>query len=126
MERSYFAVVEASASGDIGVWFPDFSGCVTAGGSYSEALLNAREALQFHVDGMVEDGEAIPEPTPFENLPADRGHLAVALVSVSLQSRSKRINITMDEALLALIEARTNNVSGFLAEAARDRLASLR
>ncbi|CAA7618623.1 type II toxin-antitoxin system HicB family antitoxin [Magnetospirillum sp. UT-4] len=123
MEVQYFVVVEFGPDGPIGVWFPDFPGCVTAGASVEEALLNAREALQFHVDGMIEDGEAVPGPSRYEDLPDDAGHLRLALVGVRLARRAKRINITIDEALLARIEARTNNVSGFLAEAARDRLA---
>lgn len=123
MEQFYYAVVERSAGTDIGVWFPDFPGCVSAGSSHSEALANAGEALQFHIDGMIEDGETIPKPMGYEDLPSDR-HLLLALVGVRLPSRSKRINITIDEGLLARIEAKTNNVSGFLAEAARDKLRS--
>lgn len=124
MEKHYYAVVEQQPGTDVGVWFPDFPGCVSAGASHAEALLNAHEALQLHIDGMLEDGEAIPEPVAFENLPSDRGNLLLALVSARLPSRRRRINITMDEGLLARIEARSNNVSGFLAEAAREKLAN--
>lgn len=121
MERFYFAVVAKEDGSDFGVWFPDFPGCVSAGGSHAEALINAREALQFHLDGMIEDGEPISEPTPFESLSNDR-NLLLSLVPVRLPTKSKRINITIDEGLLARIEARSNNVSGFLAEAAREKL----
>lgn len=122
MEKFYYAVIEKGTGTDFGVWFPDFAGCVSAGTNHTEALVNAREALQFHVDGMIEDGEVIPEPTMWEDLPNGGGHLQVALIGVRLPTRSKRINITIDEGLLARIEAKTNNVSGFLAEAAREKL----
>ena len=127
MEKSYFAVVEVVPSSDVSVWFPDFPGCVTAGATHSQALANACEALQFHIDGMIEDGDAIPEPTTWEDLdvgPQVHGGsgVVVALVTAHVKSKAKRINITIDEALLGLIEGRTSNVSGFLAEAARERL----
>lgn len=127
MEAFYYAVVEKEPGSDFGVWFPDFPGCVAAGGTHTEALIAAREALQFHADGMIEDDMPLPEPTSWERLghrdaiTPDGGKL-VTLVSVRLPSKSKRINITIDEGLLARIEARTNNVSGFLADAAREKL----
>jgi predicted RNase H-like HicB family nuclease len=42
------------------VSFPDFPGCVTAGRTSEEARRRAAEALSFHIAGMVEDGEKIP------------------------------------------------------------------
>jgi predicted RNase H-like HicB family nuclease len=126
MERAYYAVVEIEPGRDASVWFPDFPGCVSAGSTPIEALINAREALQFHIDGMIEDGAPIPEPGEWNdddfNARYESGRTRLALVSAFIKSKAKRINVTIDEALLALIEARTNNVSGFLAEAARDRL----
>ncbi len=127
MEKHYYAVVEVDVGADVSIWFPDFPGCVTAGDTHLDALTNAREALQVHIDGMMEDGDAIPEPTSWENLdigPRIYGGsgCVFTLVPAHVKSKAKRINVTIDEALLALIEARTNNVSGFLAEAARDRL----
>jgi predicted RNase H-like HicB family nuclease len=48
------------ADSDFGVDFPDFPGCVTAGTTLDEPLRMAQEALEFHIGGMVEDGEELP------------------------------------------------------------------
>ncbi|MGA7305893.1 MAG: type II toxin-antitoxin system HicB family antitoxin [Rhodothermales bacterium] len=40
---------------------PDLPGCVATGRSLEAVLANIKEAIQFHLDGMAEDGAAIPE-----------------------------------------------------------------
>ncbi len=56
-------------SGDWGVIFPDFPGCVSAGDTIDEALTMAMEALALHVGAMREDGDPVPEPGSFDALP---------------------------------------------------------
>ncbi|HXP85017.1 MAG TPA: type II toxin-antitoxin system HicB family antitoxin [Bryobacteraceae bacterium] len=41
---------------------PDLPGCIAAGATLEETAELMRAALQMHLDGMREDGEAIPEP----------------------------------------------------------------
>ena len=41
---------------------PDLPGCIAAGGTLEETLDLIQEAAAFHLEGMVEDGEQIPEP----------------------------------------------------------------
>lgn len=118
MERSYPAIFEKDRRTDWGVSFPDFPGCVTAASTPEEAFAMAREALQLHVDGMLEDGEDLPIPSPVESVFC-WGETIVQLVPVELPGKAMRINITIPEDLLRRIEQRTNNTSAFLAEAAR-------
>ena len=42
---------------------PDVQGCVSTGRTLEETKANIREALEFHFEGMLEDGEALPNPT---------------------------------------------------------------
>ena len=49
--------------GAYGVVFPDFVGCVSAGDTIAHAATMAQEALQLHVDGLVEDGDPMPAPS---------------------------------------------------------------
>lgn len=63
MLRFYPAVIDKSDDSDFGISFPDFPGCVTADPDLQTALHQAAEALSLHVDGMLEDGEAIPLPS---------------------------------------------------------------
>ena len=60
-EVSYIGAVHGRA-GNFGILFPDFPGCVSSGETVEAALRNGREALQFHIEGMDEDGDLIPEP----------------------------------------------------------------
>jgi predicted RNase H-like HicB family nuclease len=41
---------------------PDLPGCVAAGTTFEETTDLIREAIAMHLAGMIEDGEAIPEP----------------------------------------------------------------
>jgi len=58
-----FAVIVEKSENNYGAWAPDLPGCVTTGQTVEETLANMREAIEFHLDGMREDGEPIPEPT---------------------------------------------------------------
>lgn len=60
--KSYAVVIEKTGTG-FGAYVPDLPGCVSTGGAIEETELNIREAIQFHLDGMREGGEPIPEPT---------------------------------------------------------------
>lgn len=68
---SYIALVRKDPDSDYGVEFPDFPGCVTAAGDLEEAPRLAEEALRFHVEGLLEDGETLPRPSRLEEVMAD-------------------------------------------------------
>jgi predicted RNase H-like HicB family nuclease len=80
----YTSLIHKESGSDYGVSFPDFPGCVTVGVTLDEARRKAVEALALHIDGMIDDGEAIPEPTSLEAVMSQRENRdAVAfLVSV--------------------------------------------
>lgn len=121
----YTAIVERSRTG-FSVFFPDVPGCVSAGRTEREAFEMAEEALSFHLAEMVRAGEAIPKPSA--NIPRDpevEEHCRF-LARVELPGKAVRLNITMDEGLVAAIDRVASNRSSFLAEAARAALASRR
>jgi predicted RNase H-like HicB family nuclease len=64
------AIVERSATG-FGIHFPDLPGCVSAGDTVAETVLNGEQALAMHLAGMREDGEAIPEPSSIDAIEGD-------------------------------------------------------
>ena len=68
MNKKYVAVVHKDRNSDYGVSFPDFPGCISAGKNLDEVYEMAQEALQFHVDGMVEEGLEIPDAMPMEKI----------------------------------------------------------
>ena len=58
-----YAVVIERGDSSFGAYVPDLPGCVAVGESEAEVRLLIREAIAFHLEGMREDGEAIPEPS---------------------------------------------------------------
>jgi predicted RNase H-like HicB family nuclease len=123
----YPAIVERSRRG-YGVFFPDLPGCTCAGGSVGEAALNAEEALARHLLVSEQYGDDIPEPSDFEQIEVDPDvdEVARLLVRGKRKGKAVRINITLDEGLLAAIDKVAANRSGFLAEAAQVALAARR
>ncbi len=120
------ALIHKDAGRDDGVSFPDFPGCITAGATLEEARLRATEALALHIEGMIEDGEALPAPSPLDAVMADRAHrdaVAFLVAAPARPARAVRVNITLPEDVLAEVDAAAKaqglTRSAFLARAAR-------
>jgi predicted RNase H-like HicB family nuclease len=60
-----FTVIVEEGSSSWGAYVPDLPGCVAAGETREEALRLIREAIEFHLEGLREQGETIPEPHSF-------------------------------------------------------------
>jgi predicted RNase H-like HicB family nuclease len=58
----YAIIIEKSATG-FGAFVPDLPGCVAVGETEDEVIQLIREAIEFHIDGLREDGQPIPPPT---------------------------------------------------------------
>lgn len=130
----YVAFIHADDATGFGVSFPDFPGCISYGETVDDALRMAREALAFHVEGMKEDGDAVPMPRDIREVESDaelaEWRAGAALVYVPLISdmgTAKRVNISIDPGLLSAIDdaakSRGMNRSAFLASAARKEIA---
>jgi predicted RNase H-like HicB family nuclease len=122
---TYIALLRKQPRSDYGVDFPDFPGCVTAGRTLEEARQMAAEALAFHVDGMREDGESIPPPSPMDAIMADPHNRDAIGFLIDLPTKSQRairINVSLPEDVLQSIDRVAANRSRFLADAARERL----
>jgi predicted RNase H-like HicB family nuclease len=58
-----YAVVIERGPTSWGAYVPDLPGCVAAGESREEVVGLIKEAIEFHLEGMKENGELIPEPS---------------------------------------------------------------
>jgi len=58
-----YAIVIEKADSNYSAYVPDLPGCVATGATTEEAKKEIREAIEFHIEGMKEDGEAIPVPS---------------------------------------------------------------
>lgn len=126
--RHYIALIHKDADSDYGVSFPDLPGVITAGTDLDDARTMAAEALALHLEGLAEDGEAVPEPSSLEEIMADvenRDGVAVLIPAPSEGVKSVRVNITLPSDILNEIDRRAEQEftrSGFLAQAARKAL----
>ena len=57
----YLIILEKTTTG-YSAYSPDLPGCVTTGTTASETESNMREAIEFHIEGMREEGLEIPVP----------------------------------------------------------------
>ena len=58
-----YAVVIEKAEGNYSAYVPDLPGCIATGTTVAEVETEIREAIAFHIEGMREDGVAIPDAT---------------------------------------------------------------
>jgi predicted RNase H-like HicB family nuclease len=63
----YLVVVEKGPS-SYGAYVPDLPGCVAAGETKDEVLSLIREAIELHLEGLKEEGQAIPAPSSYSEL----------------------------------------------------------
>ncbi len=122
----YIGLIHKEADSHFGVSFPDFPGVATAGTTLDDARVVAEEALAFHIEGLVEDGEAIPEASSLEDVMADPDNRSGVAILVAVKTEAPkviRVNVTLPSDILEQIdkyaEAHGLSRSGFLAQAAK-------
>lgn len=102
-------VIHKDPDSDYGVTVPDLPGCFSAGFTIEEAVTNAREAIELHIEGLLDAGEAVASGS----VEAHRKDPAYAsglwfLVDVSLaklRGGAQRVNITIPERVLGRIDS---------------------
>ena len=107
---NYAITIEHEPGKAYGVQVPDLPGCFSAGDTMDEAIANAKEAVAFHIEGLLDVGESIPSPRGIETHSANPDYAGMigALVSVdltSLSGSSKRLNISLPERVLRRIDS---------------------
>ena len=58
----YLVVVERGDS-SYGAYVPDLPGCIAVGETRAEAMQLIREAIEFHLEGLRDEGHPVPPPT---------------------------------------------------------------
>jgi predicted RNase H-like HicB family nuclease len=58
----YLVIVEKGPQ-SFGAYVPDLPGCIAAGESREEVLTLIRESIEFHLEGLREDGHPVPSPS---------------------------------------------------------------
>jgi len=134
--RFYRAIAyQAPGDGSDDGWdviFPDFPGCIAQGDTMLDAVKHGKEALALHIEGMVAEGEELPEESRANQPEPDWiGDIKMQtpvypFLEMDVPGKSTRINITMDEALINRLDAAASSEgttrSGYLAQAVREKL----
>mgnify|MGYP006358776873 CR=1 FL=1 len=58
-----YAIVIERTDNNFSAYVPDLPGCVATGATVAETEAAIREAIAFHLEGMREDGDPIPQPS---------------------------------------------------------------
>lgn len=125
MDKFYYpAVLERSAEGSYGVFFPDLPGCVAVADNEIDIWAQAEAALHLHVAGLIEDGDILPMPSALSSMERDPevDQLAVALLGVESEPEKVRVNVMMEPGVLKAIDLVSDNRSQFLTRAAKAAL----
>jgi predicted RNase H-like HicB family nuclease len=105
-QRFYPAVLERGDKGAVGLWFPDFPGCVVAALTQEEAMARAADALEEAMRGCAEREERLPEPTPVQAIEAPPGSQVIGIVAVGATppDPSERVNVYLPKSLIERID----------------------
>ena len=103
--KKYIAVINKDNSKQYGVIFPDFLGCISVGKDLEEVEKMAQESLQFHIDGMIKDGEDLPRAKTLDEIKKKFKKAEIfMIVAVKIKTKATRINITIEEKLLRKLD----------------------
>jgi predicted RNase H-like HicB family nuclease len=58
-----YAIVIEPANDNFSAYVPDLPGCIATGATLEETERAIREAIEFHIEGLREDGAPVPPPT---------------------------------------------------------------
>jgi predicted RNase H-like HicB family nuclease len=129
-----FTVVLHTDDGErYGVTVPDLPGCFSGGDNLDDALASVAEAIDLHVETLIEDGVSLPmrAPIALHQANADYAGGVWAVVDVPVEKYfgpAEKINITVPQMILARIDdyakRHGQSRSGFLVDAARSAMAA--
>lgn len=128
VERYFYPAVFTYEPGkEIAVVFPDLD-AATSGENEDDALLSARELLGCIMNGLEEDGEPIPSPTPLASIQTAPNERAVLVdvympsVRMAAVNRSVSRTVTLPAWLNAAAQERGVNFSQVLQDALKKQL----
>lgn len=106
---NYPVVIHKDPRSDYGVSVPDLPGCISAGATVDEALAVVQEAIELHLEGVIEEGGVPPRPSPIVKLKTDPDYAdgtwaLVGLDESTLRVKIARVGITMPQRVLDAID----------------------
>jgi predicted RNase H-like HicB family nuclease len=113
---TYGIVFEDAADGGVGAYLPDMPGVAVVAADQAEALAMLDKAVQWHVKGMIEDGD--PLPTPSDDLSKYRWVFALDRTFVQqVADGLKNVVVTESTATVPYATYRRHSVGRFVEDA---------
>jgi len=108
-QKTYVAIADlAPGETSWSITFPEFPGVTSVAGNFSDVIRQAKDALATAVEDMVAESEALPPAIEDGAVPDyDRSEFhdpRILLVPVDVAGRALRVNVSLDEGLLARID----------------------
>lgn len=127
----YIAIHKDAKTG-YGVTVPSLPGCFSYGDTLTDAVANAKEAIQFHIEGMLDDDEepTITQPS-LDDLVANPDYAGAQWVGIEidlshLTLKPERFNVSWPKYVLDKVDKHVllthDNRSNFLAKAALSQI----
>lgn len=125
-------------AGSYGILFPDFMGCISAGDTLEKVTAMGHEALEFHIEGMIEDDELIPEPRRYTlaevaalidddpNDPLDESWVAIVPITVKIAEPQDDVVLDLPSSLARDIDEVAADRRRFVIEASRREILRLK
>jgi predicted RNase H-like HicB family nuclease len=106
---NFAVVIHKDKDSDYGVTVPDLPGCFSAGRTVDEALQMAKEAIELHLEGLIESGQAVSQPESIEVHRTNRDYRGgiwamVPIDAGTLRVKAVRLNITMPERVVDAVD----------------------
>jgi predicted RNase H-like HicB family nuclease len=104
---TYIALLRKDPDSDFGVDFPDFPGCITAGSTLEETRAMAQEALETHIECLLELGKVIPAPSGLEAVMSDPENaeaIPFPVVVADRLARDRQIDVALGAADLEKLD----------------------
>lgn len=124
--------------GSYGIVFPEFMGCISAGDTLDKVSAMGHEALQFHIEGMLEDGEPVPEPRRYTieqvaadmdddpDDPLDETWVAIVPVTVNVAEPQDDVALELPPSLARDVDEFAADRRRFIIDATRRELLRLK
>jgi predicted RNase H-like HicB family nuclease len=124
--RKYIALIEED-NGNYGVIFPDLPRVTSSGNDYEEAIKNAHEILAYFAETIVLPTSRTLEQiektwTDWQEWKENYKFIATYITVLPISTKTKRINIIMNEGLLAKVDMVAKNRSEFICNAVENAL----
>ena len=85
MKAKFLVVVEKRQT-NYSAYSPDLPGCIATGKTVEQTLDEMRLAIEFHLEGMIENGDELPSPRTLANYIRETDEISVEDILTSIEA----------------------------------------